>query len=76
MLSSWKQPPCTDALLAAGIRRVVIGSKDPNPLVHGKGIRILREHGVEVTEQVLQDECDEMNEVFFIISRQNFRLSF
>lgn len=33
-----KQPPCTDALLAAGIRRVVIGSKDPNPLVHGKGI--------------------------------------
>ena len=40
-----KQPPCTDALLAAGIRRVVIGSKDPNPLVHGKGIRILREHG-------------------------------
>ena len=60
-----KQPPCTDALLAAGIRRVVIGSKDPNPLVHGKGIRILREHGVEVTEQVLQDECDEMNEVFF-----------
>ena len=53
-----KQPPCTDALLAAGIRRVVIGSKDPNPLVHGKGIRILREHGVEVTEQVLQDECD------------------
>ena len=60
-----KQPPCTDALLAAGIRRVVIGSKDPNPLVHGKGIRILRKHGVEVTEQVLQDECDEMNEVFF-----------
>ena len=43
----------------------MIGSKDPNPLVHGKGIRILREHGVEVTEQVLQDECDEMNEVFF-----------
>ena len=53
-----KQPPCTDALLAAGIRRVVIGSKDPNPLVHGKGIRILREHGVEVTEHVLEKECD------------------
>ena len=60
-----KQPPCTDALLAAGIRRVVIGSKDPNPLVHGKGIRILREHGVEVTEHVLEKECDAENEVFF-----------
>lgn len=60
-----KQPPCTDALLAAGIRRVVIGSKDPNPLVHGKGIRILREHGVEVTEHVLEKECDVENEVFF-----------
>ena len=59
---------CTNILFfavqAAGIRRVVIGSKDPNPLVHGKGIRILREHGVEVTEQVLQDECDIMNGVF------------
>ena len=50
---------------AAGIRRVVIGSKDPNPLVHGKGIRILREHGVEVTEHVLEKECDAENEVFF-----------
>ena len=60
-----KQPPCTDALLAAGIRRVVIGSKDPNPLVHGKGIRILREHGVEVTEHVMEKECDAENEVFF-----------
>ena len=60
-----KQPPCTDALIEAGIRRVVIGSKDPNPLVHGKGIRILREHGIEVTEHVLEAECDAENEVFF-----------
>ncbi len=60
-----RQPPCTDAILEAGIRRVVVGSGDPNPLVAGKGIRILREHGVEVTEGVLKDECDAVNEIFF-----------
>lgn len=60
-----KQPPCVDAILEAGIRRVVTGSVDPNPLVAGKGIRILREQGVEVTENILQKECEELNEVFF-----------
>lgn len=59
-----KTPPCTDAILAAGIRRVVIGSSDPNPLVNGKGVRILREHGVEVTEGIFQKECDQLNEPF------------
>ena len=49
-----KQPPCVDAILAAGIRRVVIGSADPNPLVAGKGAVILRTHGIEVTENVLK----------------------
>ena len=43
------QPPCTDAILEAGIRRVVTGSGDPNPLVAGKGIRILRSQGLEIT---------------------------
>ena len=60
-----RQPPCTDAILEAGIRRVVVGSGDPNPLVAGKGIRILREHGVEVAEGVLREECDRLNEIFF-----------
>lgn len=60
-----KQPPCTDAILAAGIRRVVVGSGDPNPKVAGGGIRILREHGVEITEGVLREECDRANETFF-----------
>lgn len=60
-----KQPPCTDAILDAGIRRVVVGSGDPNPLVAGKGIEILRANGVEITENVLKDECDRINEVFF-----------
>lgn len=60
-----KQPPCTDAILNTGIKRVVIGSKDPNPLVSGKGIQILRGQGVTVTENVLREECDCLNEVFF-----------
>ncbi len=60
-----KQPPCTDAVIAHGIRRVFIGSADPNPLVSGKGVRILREHGIEVTEDVLREECDAINEIFF-----------
>lgn len=60
-----KQPPCVDAILNAGIRRVVIGSADPNPLVNGKGAEILRQHGVEVTQGVLKEACDRLNRVFF-----------
>lgn len=60
-----KQPPCTDAILSCGIRRVVIGCTDPNPLVAGRGIRILQEHGIEVTTDVCHDECVAMNQVFF-----------
>lgn len=60
-----KQPPCVDAILQAGIAHVVVGSVDPNPIVKGKGIRILREQGVRVTEHVLEKECDSLNEVFF-----------
>ena len=62
---SGKQPPCVKAILQAGISRVVVGSADPNPLVGGKGIRILREHGVSVTEDILREECAKLNEVFF-----------
>ena len=60
-----KQPPCTDAIIEAGIGRVVTGSGDPNPLVGGKGIQILRDHGIQVTEHVLREECDRLNQVFF-----------
>ena len=60
-----KQPPCTDAVIEHGIKRVFIGSADPNPLVAGKGVSILREHGIEVIEDVLRDECDTVNEIFF-----------
>ena len=60
-----RQPPCTEAILEAGISRVVVGSGDPNPLVAGKGLDILRAHGVEVETGVLQKECDALNDVFF-----------
>jgi diaminohydroxyphosphoribosylaminopyrimidine deaminase/5-amino-6-(5-phosphoribosylamino)uracil reductase len=60
-----KQPPCTDAILESGISRVVIGSADPNPLVSGGGVRILKEHGIEVKENVLREECDSINPIFF-----------
>jgi len=60
-----KTPPCTEAIIESGISRVIIGSSDPNPLVSGKGSLILRQHGIEVVENVLKDECDKLNEVFF-----------
>ncbi|MCM1358404.1 MAG: bifunctional diaminohydroxyphosphoribosylaminopyrimidine deaminase/5-amino-6-(5-phosphoribosylamino)uracil reductase RibD [Prevotella sp.] len=59
-----KTPPCTDIIIEKKIRRVFIGSSDPNPKVAGKGVRILREHGIEVTEGVLKEQCDRLNEIF------------
>lgn len=60
-----KTPPCTEAIIEAGIKEVVIGSRDPNPLVSGKGAAILREHGIEVYEDFMREECDGINPVFF-----------
>lgn len=60
-----KTPPCTEAIIQSGISKIVIGSTDPNPLVAGKGIQILRENGIEVIENVLKGACDKLNEVFF-----------
>lgn len=60
-----KQPPCTDAVIDAGISRVVIGSADPNPLVAGKGVERLKAHGIEVVEGFMREECDAINSAFF-----------
>ena len=60
-----KTPPCTEAIIENGISKVVIGSRDPNPLVAGKGVKILREHGIEVVCDFLKEECDKLNPVFF-----------
>lgn len=60
-----KTPPCTEAIIEAGIVRVVVGAPDPNPLVAGKGFEALRGSGIEVIEDVLLDECRKINKVFF-----------
>ncbi len=59
------QPPCTDAIISSGVKKVFVGSRDPNPLVSGKGVSILRRNGIEVVEDFLKDECDELNHIFF-----------
>jgi len=56
--------PCTRGIIAAGVRRVVVGMRDPNPRVNGKGIRALRRAGLEVSAGVLEDRCQELNEGF------------
>ena len=60
-----KTPPCTEAIIAQKIKRVVIGSRDPNPKVSGKGIKMLQEAGIEVIEDFMREECDRLNPVFF-----------
>lgn len=56
-----KQPPCTQTILAAGIKKVVVGQLDPNPLVAGKGLAFLKEEGIEVVTGVLEEEARGLN---------------
>jgi diaminohydroxyphosphoribosylaminopyrimidine deaminase / 5-amino-6-(5-phosphoribosylamino)uracil reductase len=69
-----RTPPCTRAVLNAGIKRVVSGMKDPNPLVSGRGFRRLRKAGVQVDVGVLEEECRELNAPFctFITRKRPF----
>ena len=60
-----RTPPCTEAILEQKIGRVVIGSRDPNPKVAGKGARLLREAGVLVEEDFMREACDRLNPIFF-----------
>ena len=60
-----KTPPCTEALVEAGVKRVVVGAPDPNPLVAGKGCAALREAGITVDEGVLLEQCLEINRAWF-----------
>ena len=60
-----RTPPCCDAILKHGVRRVVVGCVDPNPKHAGRGIELLRNAGVEVVTGVLEDECRSLYEPFF-----------
>lgn len=60
-----RTPPCCDAILRSGIRRVAIGCVDPNPKHAGRGIELLRNAGVEVVSGVLEDDCRALYEPFF-----------
>lgn len=59
-----KTPPCVDIIIEKGIKKVVYGMQDPNPIVAGKGLQKLKDAGIEVIGPVLEDECKKLNEVF------------
>lgn len=59
-----RTPPCADALIAAGLRRVIVAVGDPNPKVQGRGVARLREAGIEVTVGVCRDKAIAINEAF------------
>jgi diaminohydroxyphosphoribosylaminopyrimidine deaminase/5-amino-6-(5-phosphoribosylamino)uracil reductase len=66
-----KTPPCADLIIEHGIRQVVTGSHDPNPLVAGQGIVKLRNAGIEVTARVLRQQCDFVNRRFITFHTQH-----
>ncbi len=62
-----RTPPCTEAIVSAAVRRVWIGSRDPHPLVRGRGTRRLRRAGIEVVGGILEDECREHHRGFLSV---------
>ena len=59
-----KTPPCAEAIVEKGIKKVIIGLKDPNPIVSGRGVKILEGAGIEVITGVLEEEAKKLNEIF------------
>ena len=66
-----KTPPCAKMLIEKGIGHVVVGMQDPNPMVAGKGIQMLREAGIDVKVGVLEDECRFLNRRFLCLQEQH-----
>lgn len=60
-----RTPPCVDYIIKNEIKRVFIGTKDPNPIVNGKGIKKLREAGIKVRVGILEEECRDLNRKYF-----------
>src|SRR4030043_1277348 len=69
-----KTPPCAPQVIQSNINRVVIGMKDPNPLVKGKGVETLKRAGLEVEVGILERECRRLNEAFckYILKKEPF----
>ena len=65
-----KTPPCAKLIIEKGVRRVIVGMLDPNPLVAGKGVQMLRDAGIEVVVGVLEKECRELNKRFLCLHEQ------
>lgn len=66
-----KTPPCAERIIQQGIGRVVIGTLDPNPLVAGRGVKMMSEAGIEVVVGVLEEECRTLNKRFFCLHEQH-----
>jgi diaminohydroxyphosphoribosylaminopyrimidine deaminase/5-amino-6-(5-phosphoribosylamino)uracil reductase len=66
-----RTPPCTDAIIKGGIRRVVIAMKDPNPINNGRGIRALKRSGIKVSVGILKDEAAEINRPYIKFITRN-----
>lgn len=66
-----KTPPCAKLIIEKGVGRVVVGMLDPNPLVAGKGVAMLREAGIEVVVGVLEDQCRELNKRFLCLHEKH-----
>ncbi|ODS31636.1 MAG: riboflavin biosynthesis protein [Candidatus Scalindua rubra] len=60
-----KTPPCVETIIKKKIKRVVVGTLDPNPKVNGKGIKTLRSNGIKVDVGILESKCRELNEYYF-----------
>ena len=64
-----KTPPCTEKIISSGIKKIVIGVVDPNPLVSGQGIRKLKEAGIDVTVGVLEEKLSLQTSFIFLNMR-------
>jgi len=65
-----KTPPCTQAIIGAGVRKVIAATIDPNPLNSGRGIRILRENGIKTEVGICEEKAKKLNEAFFKFIRE------
>ena len=65
-----KTPPCADLIVTTGIKKVIIGTLDPNPKVSGRGVKKMQEAGIEVIVGVMENECRELNKCFFTFHAQ------